>query len=145
MKNLSLLLTVICISSISLVFSQKPVEKGYPSFDDFLKEQKALVDNIEVGMTLDEVKQIMGPQVVVKVPKTGKIKALRYTFKQPEYANEFMKNTKNHKTILWYFYEPRDQNGMITKRECSPVIFEDNQVIGKGWEYFNQLRKKGFN
>ena len=143
MKNPRHLLLIITLMLGAVVHGQEPMVKDYESFDAFLSEQKNKVDQITVGMSMDEVKSIMGSSVLVKVPKKGRMKALNYTFKQPEFLNEFHKNTDDHRTILWYFYEPLDQNGMISKRECNPIIFDKEKVLGTGWAYFNEFRKRG--
>jgi outer membrane protein assembly factor BamE (lipoprotein component of BamABCDE complex) len=136
-------MVVLLTGMLVMAQEQEPQIRNYERFDDFLSEQKANVDQIKTGMSKEEVMAVMGSSVLVKVPKVGRMKALKYTFKQPEFTNEFHKNTEDQRTIWWYFYEPRDQNGTISKRECNPIIFDKEKVIGTGWEYFNEFRKRG--
>ena len=56
----------------SALYSQEAVEKNYTTFPEFLKEQNTKIDSIENGLSLIEVKDIMGPPILVKVPKVGK-------------------------------------------------------------------------
>ncbi len=124
-------------------FSQEPIQKNYESFDLFLTEQKSNIAKLENGLTSDEVKEIMGVPVVVNIPKVGKMKALHQLFKQPEYINVYKNNPKLIVDILWYFSTPKDQNGFISKSECTPLIFENDVLVGKGWEFFKTYRRTG--
>ena len=85
----------------------------------------------------------MEPSIVVNIPKIEKIKALHQLFKQPEYTNNYKNNPKLIVDILWYFSTPKDQNGMISKSKYSPVIFENDVLIGKGWEFLRAYRRTG--
>jgi hypothetical protein len=145
MKTLSKFIFFCCLLFLLRLSAQEAEVKDYENFDDFLIEQKERVDQITHGMNFEQVKEVMGPDVRVRVPKKGRMKALDYVFKQPQFTNEFHKNTEDRRTILWYFYEPQDQNGTISKRECNPIIFNRDVVIGIGWEDFRKFRMNGMN
>lgn len=122
-------------------FSQETLKKNYTTFGDFLSEQKANIALIENDMTIDKTKEIMGPALIVNVPKIGRMKALSKVFKQPEHYNEYNKDPEKKITILWYFTTPKDQNGIITKSECTPILFENGLVIGKGWKFYISYKR----
>jgi hypothetical protein len=84
----------------------------------------------------------MGDEMIVKIPKVGRKKPLKQLFKQPEFLNEYNGNSTKKIKILWYFSTPKDQNGIISKGECTPVIIENDSVVGKGWSFFNNYRKR---
>ena len=121
--------------------SQATIEKNYNTFDDFLDEQNSKIAEIKSGLNQTEVMDIMGAEMIVKIPKVGKKKRLKQLFKQPEFSNEFNRNAAKKIKILWYFSTPKDQNGIISKRECTPVIIENGSVVGKGWPFFNNYRR----
>ena len=75
--------------------------------------------------------EIMGNSIIVKIPKTGKMKELNQLFKQPEFIDEKHQKAKNNFFVLWFFSTPKDQNGIISKNECTPVVIKENIVIGK--------------
>ena len=83
----------------------------------------------------------MGESVIVNVPKVGKMKSLNQLFKQPHYVNTYKSNPKKEIKVFWYFSTPKDQNGLISKSECAPVIFENDGVVGVGWDFFNNYRR----
>lgn len=124
-------------------YGQEPEVKNYERFEYFLTEQNEKSDQIALGQSEAEVRAIFGEAVRVKIPKVGKMKPLDQVFKQPEFKNVFKPNTENEVVVLWYFTTPLDQNGVISKRECTPVLFLADKVIGKGWDDFNKARKDG--
>ena len=141
MKNYFILFTASFLLSVLTSFSQETVEKNYATFGDFLTEQKENISLIENDMTPEKVKEIMGPSLQVKVPKIGRMKALSKLFKQPEHKDQFNRDPEKKITILWYFTTPKDQNGIITKSECTPILFENEIVIGKGWKFYISYKR----
>lgn len=142
MKRTSLFfILVLCAFSFN-AYSQGVIEKNYNTFDEFLDEQNLKISAIKTGLNKAEVTDIMGAEVIVKIPKVGRKKPLKQLFKQPEFLNEYNGNSERKIKILWYFSTPKDQNGIITKRECTPVIIENDNVVGKGWVFFNNYRKR---
>ncbi len=125
------------------MYSQEAKEKNYPTFSAFLTEQTTKIATIENGISLDKVKEIMGASVVVIVPKIGRMKALSQLFKQPEFTKETTDKAKNEITILWYFSTPKNQDGNVSRSECTPIIIKNDSVLGKGTKfYLNFMRKE---
>lgn len=142
MKRPIIFPTLIFLIFSGILYSQEATEKNYPTFSAFLTEQNTKIAAIENGQSLTEVKEIMGNAVVVKVPKIGKIKPLSQLFKQPEFTKETNDKGKNKISILWYFSTPKDQNGLMSKSECTPVIIKNDSVIGKGTKFYMNFMKK---
>jgi len=138
-SKLLFVFTVLIVTS--KITSQEVQEKNYNTFPEFLTEQNLKISRINNGLNKLEVKEIMGASIIVKVPKVGKMKPLNKMFKQPIYLNEYKSNPKKKIDIFWYFSTPKDQDGNISKKECTPVIFENNSVVGVGWDFFNGLRR----
>lgn len=126
----------------SPLYSQEATEKNYPTFSAFLTEQNAKIAAIENGINLVKVKEIMGSAMIVNVPKIGKMKPLNQLFKQPEFTKETFDKAKNKISILWYFSAPKDQNGMMSKSECTPIIIKNDSVVGKGTKFYLTFMKK---
>jgi len=127
----------------SALYSQEALEKNYKTFSEFLTEQNTKIATIENGLSLNDVKEIMGPPILVIVPKIGKMKALSQLFKQPEFTKETTDKAKNEINILWYFSSPKNQDGIVSKSECTPVIIKNDSVMGKGTKfYINFMRKE---
>lgn len=135
--NLSLLFILISFG----VIAQEGIEKNYDTFKEFLDEQNSKLVQIENGYSQETVTKIMGESIFVKVPKVGKMKPLNKLFEQPIATNKFYGNPSKKIDISWYFSTPQDQNGLISKKECTPVVFENNKVVGIGWDFFNKYRR----
>jgi hypothetical protein len=123
-------------------FSQDIPEVNYETFQEFLDYQNNNLSKINIGQNPDDVLEIMGASQIVTIPKVGKMKALNQLFKQPHSVNEYKSNPEKNIKIFWYFSTPKDQNGLISKSECTPIIFENDEVVGFGWDFFNSYRRK---
>ncbi len=122
--------------------SQEVLEKNYETFSEFLTEQNTKIATIENGLSLIEVKEIMGDAMLVKVPKIGKMKPLSQLFKQPEFTKETTDKAKNKISILWYFSTPKNQDGIVSKSECTPIIIKNDSVLGKGTKFYLTFMRK---
>jgi hypothetical protein len=138
--------TFITTILILLMFSgalgaQETTEKNYPTFSAFLTEQNTKISAIESGHSLNEVKEIMGSPIIVKVPKIGKMKPLSQLFKQPEYTTKPIDKAKKEIIILWYFTTPKNEDGVVSRTECTPIIIKNDSVIGKGTKFYMNFVK----
>ena len=141
LMNRNKVLLLVAFFTIFMVYSQESNEKNYTTFGDFLNEQTSKLDSVKNEMNLEEVKEIMGSSLTVKVPKVGKMKPLTQLFNQPEFSKEFIQNPKKTVLVLWYFTTPKDQNGVISKNECTPILLENGIVKGKGWKFYTNYRR----
>jgi hypothetical protein len=132
-------LILLMISSAS--HAQEATNKNYPTFNAFLAEQNTKISTVENGHSTTKVKEIMGSPIIVKVPKIGKMKPLSQLFKQPEFTIKANDKAKNEITILWYFTTPKNEDGIVSKTECTPVIIKNDSVIGKGTKFYMNFIK----
>lgn len=133
---------IILLLFSSSLHAQEVIEKNYPTFSAFLTEQNNKIYKVENGHSFTEVKEIMGPPMIVKVPKIGKMKPLSQLFKQPEFIKETIDKAKNKITILWYFSTPKNEDGIVSRTECTPVIIRNDSVAGKGVKFYMNFIKK---
>lgn len=125
----------------SVLHAQEAIEINYPTFSAFLAEQNNKILKVENGQSLNEVKEIMGSPIIVKVTKIGKMKALSQLFKQPEFTSKANDKAKKEISILWYFSTPKNQDGIVSRSECTPVIIKNDSVIGKGTKFYMNFVK----
>jgi hypothetical protein len=142
MKIAHFIFFLIVFNYSNILVSQEVFEKEYGSFEEFLNEQNNKISKIQNDISREEVMEIMGNSIIVKIPKTGKIKELNQLFKQPEFIDEKHQKAKNNFFVLWFFSTPKDQNGIISKNECTPVVIKENIVIGKGQQFYFTYMKK---
>lgn len=127
----------------SAMYSQETVEKNYNTFSEFLTEQNTKISMLKNGISLLEVKEIMGGSMIVKVPEIGEMRYLSQLFKQPEFMKKTSDNVKNEIYILWYFSTPKNQDGIVSKSECTPVIIKNDSLIGKGTKFYSHFMRTG--
>ena len=125
----------------SALLAQEATEKNYPTFSAFLAEQNSKISKVENGQSLTEVKEIMGAPIIVKVPKIGKMKPLSQLFKQPEFKTKPIDKAKKEISILWYFTTPKNEDGVVSRTECTPIILKNDSVIGKGTKFYMNFVK----
>ncbi len=106
MKKISVLL-VLLITSGSLLMSSCSV------YRDHLEREKnqANIKKVDVGMTKEEVRTIMGEPLI---------------------------HQKYNKPNIWFYYTQIDWffDNAITSTECTPVLFKNNKVTGIGLAYY---------
>jgi len=132
---------IILLLFSSALHAQEALEKNYPTFSAFLAEQNSKISSVENGHSLTDVKEIMGSPIIVKVPKIGKMKPLNQLFKQPEFTTKANDKAKKEITILWYFSTPKNEDGIVSRTECTPVIIKNDSVIGKGTKFYMNFMK----
>jgi hypothetical protein len=91
---------------------------------------------VQDGMTLDQVHQAMGTQLVIG-----------YAFQSPDYkpltiSNPYKSETLKDKNyfIEYYIASIRQPDGIISDDQLMPLIFKDGVLIGRGWPLVNSLR-----
>ena len=77
------------------------------------KENRSKMAQIRLGMTREQVTEIMGE------PPRG-------TFQE--------------KNVVFYYSDPKWYDGLVTRDECTPFVFDayDGRLIGSGYEYYNK-------
>lgn len=141
MKRTFMLAFLIFFIFSSVLHAQEATEKNYLTFSAFLTEQNTKISALENGLSLIEVKEIMGASIIVKIPMAGKMKALSQLFKQPEFTSKTNDKAKKEISILWYFSTPKNQDGIVSRSECTPIIIKNDSVIGKGTKFYMNFVK----
>ncbi len=98
---------------------------------------------IQIGMSQNDVKQIMGERVIIGYEKS-KEKADQFvpiTLQNP-YRSEVLKSHGTTYEIFFYFTYLKHADGVITDDELTPLVFENNKLIGKGWKFLEDLKNQ---
>lgn len=93
---------------------------GCGNWDSEIRRNRRNLPEIENGMTMAEVREVMGE------PVSGEV-----------YCNP----------DVWFYYtDCKWSDGMINSDECTPVVFKDGVVAGRGWDYYKKnVRFKPWN
>lgn len=118
--------------------------------------------HVRIGMTLDEVTAMMGRQTTIGYEQSdaltpearlrqeraapgpapladtpGAYRAL--TIRNP-CRREFLQRGDRTYDILYYFTQVRRPDGAISDDELTPLIFEKDTLVAKGWDSLNKLK-----
>ena len=77
------------------------------------RENRSKLAGIRIGMTREEVRTVMGE------PPAGVFQG---------------------KNVVFYYTDPKWYDGMVTRDECTPFVFaeDEDRLIGFGYDYFRQ-------
>jgi hypothetical protein len=92
--------------------------------------------SVQEGMSLDQVHQIMGQELLVGYQyQSSDYKPL--TIANP-YKSETIKGTDY--VIEYYLQSVNQPDGIIHENELMPLIFKSGKLVGRGWPLANSLR-----
>ncbi len=120
----------------------KPSSLGRPMID---------IHTIQVGMSHQEVKKILGDKVVTgyeianpAVPAGGSSDQLSQskpiTLKNP-FRVEIYRTDDKVCEVAFYFTTLKQQDGVITDDELTPLVFANDRLIGRGWQFYKNFKK----
>lgn len=100
------------------------------------------IDSIKLGMSYQEAAAIMGPSVKIGYKEsdfqTGGFEPI--TLKHPYRAETLTVENKNYE-VMYYFTAINKVDGIIADDELTPLVFEDQKLVGKGWDFLFRLKK----
>ena len=105
-----------------------------------LQSPLTYVDSVRLGMTTDEVKAVMGLELLTgyKISDTQKESI---TIPQPYRSEEFQSDHKTYQ-VLYYFTTIKQADDVVTDDELTPLIFQNGKLVAKTWETLHQLKAK---
>lgn len=105
--------------------------------EDFFSIQANNLDKVDLGMTKQQVVEIMGESVTISFNVQGGIGREKADIPQPKYRDLVKDENGDNIEILWYITDSKN-----AKEGCSPIILENNKVVGMGWAVFEDYTKR---
>lgn len=118
-------------------FAQNPKILKFNKLEEFIIIQNDNLSKIDLSMTKDQVKSIMGESVIIAYKGYSFIGREKLGISQPKFRDLTRDSSGNNIEILWYKAELYKEG----KDGCSPIILQNNSVIGIGWAMFEDYRK----
>lgn len=99
------------------------------------------IDQVRVGMLYDEVSQLMGSSVNIGFKQNpNKPEGFEpITMKNP-YRVEILTQNKKTYNVFYYFTHLVKTDGMVSDDELTPLVFDNDKLIGKGWDFLFKLK-----
>jgi hypothetical protein len=88
------------------------------------------LDKLNADMNKDEVLKIMGDKTVDCVAGSEE-KPIDNPYKR-----ELIKSGERQFEILYYYTHVKKKDRKITDDELTPLVFENEKLIGWGWDFF---------
>ena len=102
------------------------------------------IEKVKPGMTYGEVAGIMGDAVNIGYKTSAVLEgAYEEVLVKNPYYEEVLKGGETHYRIVCYFTHIRKADGVVTDDELTPLVFEENRLIGKGVSFLSEF-KDGF-
>ena len=104
------------------------------------------IRRIEAGISRQEVRMIMGSETAVgyeinNSPMAGQKKYQTIGIKNPFRSESIQKQNQTF-DIDYYLTQINQEDDTITNDELTPLVFVNDRLVGKGWDFFNQNVKK---
>jgi len=100
-------------------------------------QDRGRVASIQHRTRMRQVIEQMGNELLTIRDTKGGIRAI---VPNP-YSSEMVKSGGKEYEVLYYFTNPKPKDGPVTHDELTPIVFEKGRVCGKGWEYYELLKR----
>lgn len=99
------------------------------------------ISNVRPGLTSREVAVTMGEKTTIGYERPDPTSATYHaiTVNNP-YHKEFLKSGDKTYDVFYYFSHIQRADGIISSDELTPLVFENDILIGKGWDFLNKLK-----
>jgi len=135
------IVSLFCLALTGCVAVSYPVEKKA----SLVHSQKTILltgmDKISHGMTFTRVQELIGESQTVGYEKCEECAQgfKEIAVKNPYRQENYSKNSKEYR-IYYYYTSLQKPDGLITDDELTPFIFEDDILIGKGFDFLFRLK-----
>jgi len=99
-------------------------------------ENKKNLAFIDLGISKDFLLEIMGTENVYVKQGDKRVK-----IENPYLMETFQRGDRRILKVVFYYTELKEADGRITANELTPFIFEQDFLIGWGWDFLNKNAK----
>ena len=111
-----------------------------PGAGNFPKELRAVAQmwSVKPGMLKPEVRSLLDEKVIIGYETAPDSEAyVPITLNNP-YRVETVKKGEKTFEVYYYFTGIKHADGKITDDELIPIVFENDQLAGNGWDFFKK-------
>ena len=101
------------------------------------------IEKVQLGMTYSEVAGIMGDAINIGYKTSAALEgAYEEVLVKNPYYEEVLEGSTTQYRIVSYFTHIRKSDGIVTDDELTPLVFEEDRLIGKGRNFLFELKDK---
>lgn len=135
-KNIILFYVLLCAGCMSVSPKEDlSTQRGQPL------ATAGRVDQIKDGMTYQEICALMGEGVIVGYEVNDNNFGDSIDIKNP-YREEAINVKGKVYQVAYFLTRINNADGLIADDELTPVVFEDNHVVGKGSDFLFKLKNR---
>ncbi len=101
------------------------------------------INSVRAGMTFKEVSATMGEKTTIGYERGDPASNAYHpvTVSNP-YHKELLRSAGKTYDVFYYFSHIQRADGIISSDELTPLVFEKDILIGKGWDFLNKLKNQ---
>jgi hypothetical protein len=143
MKTLSLLIIVftLCGCAVVAVKEQASVAPAPRAGEMHTFASAATIQKLMLGISREEAVALIGRTSATGYELKGPGSYKPVTVANP-YRSQKITKGKDVFVVDYYLTQVRNPDGIIANDELTPLIFQADKLIGKGWDFFNEKVKK---
>lgn len=142
-KNIFLLCCFFAAGCTFQTLSDPPVLGGQGAGVSQASKDSSLtrINSARVGMTSREVAAMMGEKTTIGYERPDPASNTYHplTVNNP-YHKEFLRTAEKTYDVFYYFSHIQRADGIISSDELTPLVFEKDVLVGKGWDFLNKLK-----
>lgn len=116
------------------------VEPGAPSLTVHKLTKE---DQIQVGMTTSEVANIMGDHLVIGYDQTeDPVEPFKPVLLKNPVRSEILRSDTKTFDIAFYYTLVKVADGTISDDELTPLVFQNDQFLGRGWDFLEKIKQE---
>src|SRR3989338_770096 len=101
------------------------------------------INSVRVGLTSREVAATMGEKTTIGYERPDPASnAYHPVAVSNPYHKEFLRGADKTYDVFYYFSHIQRADGIISSDELTPLVFEKDILIGKGWDFLNKLKNQ---
>ncbi len=101
-----------------------------------------VIRKLLLGVSREEALALIGRTLTIGYERTENAPDQYVPVTSPNpYRSQQITKGKNIYQVDYYLTKISKADGVIAEEELTPLIFEDNKLIGKGWDFFNSKIK----
>ncbi len=109
------------------------IVSGCMNLSSFRARNREKIVNLSRGLTKQQVVQIMG---------TRSIDAMGYRITNPYKSEVLRLGEEKGLEILYYYTETKRADNAITDDELTPLIFDQGELTGWGWNFLEDIIRR---
>jgi hypothetical protein len=140
---------IILLVAILLSFRASAQELKKPTYGDVRAYNQTNLLKLSIGMSKESALFEMGgiKSFVMHFIPNSKNPGLGKTKDGGVINNPYSRDLKTDKDghvieILWYYTDIKSASGAIRKEDLTPIVFEENKLIGIGWGFYEDYSKR---